>query len=229
MKLFHVETKYEGKIFLPQALLEQLPTRLTLSGTIQFREQMPDIQRQLEKTGRKIDLFRGVHDTESGQMLGCDIFTSAKPADAFLYVGDGLFHPTALLYGNDKIVFYYNPFNDEIVKLTQKDIQKVLNKKKASLSLFTMAERIGVLVSTKPGQNNIGGALELKKRVESEGKRAFIFLAETLDIRQLENFPFIQCWVNTACPRIIEDTNHPMINLWDLRDTVMKGFGVKVV
>lgn len=227
MKLFHVLTKYEGGIKIPKQVIEQLPETLIVMGTIQLKDQIPDIKKQLEAVGKKVTLFRGVHDTEQGQILGCDIFPSGKKVDAYLYVGDGLFHPTALLYGNKQPVFYYNPFTEKLVKLTQKDLQKVFNRRKASLSHFYAADNVGVLVSTKPGQNNLAGALELKKRLMD--KKVFIFLDNTVSIGQLENFPFIDCWVNTACPRMIEDTTKPMINLWELRDTVMKGFGVKVV
>ncbi|HLD34148.1 MAG TPA: diphthamide synthesis protein [Candidatus Nanoarchaeia archaeon] len=229
MKLFHVLTKYDGDIDLPAVLVEQLPPKIVLLGTVQFAQQMPAIKKQLEDAGKVVEYFRGVHDVNPGQILGCDIFTSAKPKDAFLYVGDGLFHPTALLYGNEEAVFYYNPFTGEIVRLTQKDLQAAFNRKKGSLSTFYISDVIGVLVTTKPGQNNLPAALELKKRLEADGKQVYIFLEETLNMLQLDNFPFVQCWVNTACPRIIEDTKKSMINLWDLRDTVMKGFAVKVV
>ena len=227
MKLFHVLTKYDGDIKIPKQVLEQLPETLIVMGTIQLKDQIPSIKKQLEAAGKKVDLFRGVHDAGSGQILGCDIFTGGKKTQAYFYVGDGLFHPTALLYGNTEPVYYFNPFNGELVKLTQKDLEKVNKRRKASLMHFYAADSVGVLVSTKPGQNNLNGALELKKRLAD--KKAFIFLDNTLSISQLENFPFIDCWVNTACPRMIEDTSKPMINLWDLRDTVMKGFGVKVV
>jgi 2-(3-amino-3-carboxypropyl)histidine synthase len=229
MKLIHIETKYEGEINLPEELLNQLPKKIMLSGTIQFREQLPSIQKKLEAADKQITLFRGVHDKAAGQMLGCDIFQTRKDIDAFLYIGDGLFHPTAFLYSNAQTVFYYNPFTNKIQKLTQQDLQKVNNRRKANYSKFQMANKIGILVSTKPGQNNIKAALELKNRLTEEQRQGFIFISETLDINQLENFPFVECWVNTACPRIIEDTSLPMVNIWDLRETIMKGVGIKVV
>ena len=229
MKLFHVVTHYEGEIKIPQQVIDTLQSYLMLMGTTQFAQQMPAIKKQVEDSGRKVELFRGVHDVNAGQILGCDIFQSGKKNQAYLYVGDGLFHPTALLYDNEQPVHYYNPFNGEHIVLTQKDLKKVLDRRKASIARFYAADNVGVLVTTKPGQNNMIGALELKKRLEAEGKAAFIFVDETLNMGQLENFPFIDCWVNTACPRIVEDTQHAIINLWDLRDTVMKGFGVKVV
>ena len=229
MKLFHIATTYDGEIVLPKPLIDQLPKTLMLTGTVQFTKQLPSIKKQLETAGKKVLLFQGVHDEHAGQMLGCDIFQEKRVKEAYLYIGDGLFHPTALLYDNPQPVFYYNPFSEETVTLTQKDLRNVLNKRKASMARFYAAEKIGILVTTKPGQNNMNGAIELKKRLKEQGKEAFVFIEETLNINQLENFPFIDCWVNTACPRIVEDTNHAMVNLWDLRDDIMKGFAVKVV
>ena len=229
MKLFHIATTYEGDIILPQQLIEQLPKTLMLMGTVHFTKQLPAIRQQLEQAGKKVILFQGVHDEHAGQMLGCDIFPEKRAKEAYLYVGDGLFHPTALLYDNDQPVYYYNPFSEETVKLTQKDLRDVPNKRKASMARFYAAEKVGILVTTKPGQNNMKAGMELKKRLNDKEKEAYVFLEETLNIQQLENFPFIDCWVNTACPRIVEDTNQAMVNLWDLRDDIMKGFSIKVV
>jgi 2-(3-amino-3-carboxypropyl)histidine synthase len=229
MKLFHISTVYDGEIVLPEKLLKQLPKTIMLMGTTQFSQQMPYITTQLEQAGKRVLSFRGVHDDDEKQILGCDIFEGRKDVEAYLYIGDGLFHPTALLYGNKQDVYYYNPFSEQIEILTQKDLQKVLTKQRASMARFLASDKIGVLVTTKPGQNNMKAALELKKRLEAEQKQVFICIDETLNMSQLENFPFVECWVNTACPRIIQDSEHAMINLWELRDTVMKGFGVKVV
>jgi len=48
-------------------------------------------------------------------------------------------------------------------------------------------------------------AWEIKKKLEEKGKRCFIFVFDTLDANEMENFPFIDFWVNTACPRIADD------------------------
>jgi diphthamide biosynthesis enzyme Dph1/Dph2-like protein len=36
-------------------------------------------------------------------------------------------------------------------------------------------------------------------------KKFYLLLFDTLDFAQLENFNFIECFVNTACPRISYD------------------------
>jgi diphthamide biosynthesis enzyme Dph1/Dph2-like protein len=45
-------------------------------------------------------------------------------------------------------------------------------------------------------------------------------VADTLDFAGLENFPFVECFVNTACPRIgydeWENLRKPIINADDV-------------
>lgn len=46
---------------------------------------------------------------------------------------------------------------------------------------------------------------------EYPNKKFYIFIADTIDYNQLNDFPFIEAWVNTACPRIEEDFR--MVNI----------------
>ena len=50
---------------------------------------------------------------------------------------------------------------------------------------------------------------------KKKDKNYFIFAFDTLNISDLENFPFIDCWVNTACPRIADERKN-MINISDI-------------
>ena len=54
------------------------------------------------------------------------------------------------------------------------------------------------LISTKPGQSYFKHALKLKEKYPD--KKFFFIVHETLDFASLEDFPFVQVWVNTACP-----------------------------
>ena len=74
------------------------------------------------------------------------------------------------------------------------------------------------MVSTKPGQQYLEDAKRLKEKLDKEGKKAFIFINTSIDLSYLEDFPFIEAWVNTACPRIgLDDatttTQKPLINM----------------
>ena len=103
-------------------------------------------------------------------------------------------------------------------------MEKELQRAKRNLKLFLNAERIGILVTIKPGQQYFLAAKKLKQDLESKGKKAYIFIDDTLDPSHYENYPFIEAWVNTACPRIGTDdiTNFPqaMINLRDALDPI---------
>jgi diphthamide biosynthesis enzyme Dph1/Dph2-like protein len=62
-------------------------------------------------------------------------------------------------------------------------------KEKAALVKFISAKKIGILVSTKHGQSRIEKALELAKKKDKE---YYIFAFDTLNLSDLENFPFIE-------------------------------------
>ena len=50
-------------------------------------------------------------------------------------------------------------------------------------------------------------------RIEGEGKKVYLFLCN--EVKGLDDFNFIDCWVNSACPRISDDFEG-MVNIRDL-------------
>jgi len=59
--------------------------------------------------------------------------------------------------------------------------------------------------------------MALKKSLKD--KEVYLFISDTVDFSQLENFPFIDCWVNTACSRIMDDMEkfpRPLVDLADI-------------
>lgn len=215
MKRLFVETRYEGNLTLPESILNQLPKVVVLAMPVQFLDFLKKIKKQLESAGKKVILFKGQHSKYLGQILGCDVFEFKGNYDGFLYVGDGRFHPTALLYGNKKPVYAYNPFSQKMVVYDNSDLEKLEKKRKGLLAKFLSSNHIGILVSTKLGQNKLNLAEQLKEKLEKEGKKAFVFLADDINFSGLENFNFIESWVNTACPRLNEDFN--CLNIEDLK------------
>ena len=68
---------------------------------------------------------------------------------------------------------------------------------------FLMSDNIGVLISLKHGQNNFDWAENLEELYP--GKKFYFFVMDTIDCGQMDNFPFVQAWVNTACSRLTDD------------------------
>ena len=218
MKTFFVEARYKGKFELPMEVIELLPKKIALFTTVQFLDSVAGIKKQLEANGKKVLLLKTGYTKYPGQLLGCNIKKFDDDFDAFLYLGDGMFHPKALLLKNNKPAFAYNPFAKKHFILEPKDIEAMKRKNEGAKLKFMSSKEIGVLVSTKPGQQQIKKAYALEKK--HHDKNFYFFLFDTIDFAELENFPFIECFVNTACPRIAfdeaEKIRKPIINIEEL-------------
>ncbi|MFH1849909.1 MAG: diphthamide synthesis protein [archaeon] len=214
MKTIHLEARSKQIVRLPKKLMAKLPQRIAIFTTVQYVDSLENMVGAIEKTGRRAGLGDAPHAVYGGQVLGCSN-AEVRDCDAILFVGDGNFHPIALAVNSKKPVYVYNPLTKRDRLLDDDDIQPYQSRKLASYAKFLHAEHIGILVSTKPGQNRMDKALELI--AAHDDKRFYIMAFGTLDISQLENFPFIDCFVNTACPRLADDEfPRPVINIDDV-------------
>ncbi len=219
MKIMFVEGRYKGKINLSNLDMGMLPKRIGLATTVQFIGFIDEIKQYLESKGKAVFVgkTRQGHD---GQLLGCDIgcaYHIKEDVDAFLYIGTGKFHPLGIALNINKDVFCYEPINAVLSKIGREEVEKYNRKRKAAYMKFLEATEIGILVSIKPGQSNLRKALELKKQLKD--KNCYIFAFDTLDFNEAENFPFIQCWLNTACSRLTDDYAKfpkPLVDLSDI-------------
>lgn len=205
MKTLFIKAESGTDIKLDQNQLAKLPKKVGIATTIQHLHKINDVAHQIPGS------------ILAGQILGCDAGACRKikdKVDAFLYIGSGVFHPIEIAVETGKEVFCFNPFTRRLSKVGKEEIAKHAKKQMGSLSKFLNSDRIGILVSTKPGQRRMKDALKLAKRAD---KQYFIFAFDTLNELDLENFPFIQCWVNTACPRIA-DEKIKIVNIDDIEN-----------
>jgi 2-(3-amino-3-carboxypropyl)histidine synthase len=218
MKTLFLEAHVNIDIQLTEEQLNQLPKELGLFTTIQFIDAIEPVKKQLEAKGITYTLCKAKHTQRPGQILGCEYLD--YPVPAFLYIGDGVFHPQAIAIKNNKPIHCYNPYTKKLSEFDRTDIERAVKRHKAAISKFFMAENVGILVSSKPGQQFFKRAKKLKALLEKKGKKGYIFMSNTIDFTQMNNFPFVDCWVNSACPRIgIDDKNKvdkPLINLEDV-------------
>lgn len=195
MKLMFIEAR-KLNLDINKVNLAGLPSKIFLAYSIQYKEVAEKLKKKL---GKKIKEFR--------QILGCSEIKSKYPV---LLIGSGKFHAIQLaLQGNTVYILEGN----NVTLLDKKGIEEIKNKRKAALSRFLAADSIGILVSSKPGQENLKRALELKKKLKKKDKEVRIFLADNLDINELENYN-IGSWVNTACPALTFDSR--VVNLNEL-------------
>jgi 2-(3-amino-3-carboxypropyl)histidine synthase len=206
MRLHFIPVRYKKKVELPQELIKKLPKRVILFTTIQYHNQLNEWKKTLEAAGKQVHTFKPKHSVAEGHLLGCGIEQWDVDADCFLFVGDGLFHPKALVIKNDLPVWCFDPKRAEYFQMKDEDIRRAKQRQKAALARFYSAKKVGVLVTTKHGQQRIALSLKLKEKFPD--KEFFYFLFDSIDFSSLEDFAFIECFVNTMCPRLgLDDTN----------------------
>ncbi|MEM3374042.1 MAG: diphthamide synthesis protein [Candidatus Woesearchaeota archaeon] len=214
MKFLFIEAKYNGKIDIPYEIIEKLPKTLYLFMTLQFIDSLEKIKKKIEKTGRKVLITKTKHTKYPGQIYGCNL-EKFEGADAFLYIGDGLFHPKALALGNNQEIHIWNPINKEYKVIDKKIMEQEIKTQKIAYSKFLMSKKVGVLISTKPGQSYLKYALKVKEKYPD--KEFYFIVMDTIDLNALEDFNFIECWLNTACPRLGWDdtkrTKKPLLDI----------------
>lgn len=153
--------------------LDILPKNIEIAYSIQYKKLAEQIKSYLQVKR----IF---------QVLGCSEIQTKSP---LLLVSDGSFHAT-------------NPNLKEIYLLDMSARKiSIINYKetKGKYLKFLSSNNIGILVSTKPGQNHIKEAIKLKDKLNKKGKKSYILIGD--EINNLENFSF-DSYINTACPRL---------------------------
>lgn len=201
MKILYIPSIQKNLDFsLNNKDIAKLPKKLFLAYTIQYKDLAHLIKQKLEKAGIQVIKIQ--------QVLGCSKISSKFP---ILLIGTGDFHLLNILKQSNEVYV----FNGNLRKISKKEIEKLKVKRKTALLRFYSAKNIGILVSTKPGQENINQAIKLKQNFEKQEKQAFIFLSNIIDINQFENFN-IDSWINTACPGLSYD-NPNIININEIK------------
>lgn len=183
-----------------EKLIKELPEKLYLVYTIQYKAYAKEVKSQLEK-----------HKTILGtsQILGCANLKT--DADAILLIGSGRFHALemALMTGKEVYILEHNALS----KIAQEEINKLLKIRQGQLKKFLAADTVGIVISLKPGQCNYKLADAFARKLEKKGKTPFLFIADSIDLNEFKNYP-IQVWINTACPGL--ELDNGMLNLRDV-------------
>jgi 2-(3-amino-3-carboxypropyl)histidine synthase len=133
-----------------------------------------------------------------GQVLGCN-FAAAKAtgADDVLFVGTGLFHPVGIAIATNSRVIALDPCTGDTREVNG---DTLLRRRFALIENARGAKTIGIIVSTKHGQQR----MELAQRLVKLSPEAVIVTMREVNADELLNLGF-SCYVNTACPRLAYD------------------------
>ncbi len=165
-----------------------------------YSNQFIEIAKKLENELDKEIIFKI-------QVLGCSNPKFPKDVEAILIVGQGKFHSVSLAY-ESKLPTYILE-GETIEKISEKEVLKLEKKEKGAYLRYLNSQKIGILVSTKPGQKQLEKSIKFKKNLKD--KKGYLFIANDLNISEFENFG-VDSWVNSACPRM-DLTKGPIINM----------------
>ena len=206
--------------------------KIGLVTTVQHIKNLKKAQIYLKKGGKEIHVGtpaknlqpkQGIYAFHSGQLLGCDASAALdveEEVDAFVFLGTGEFHPLFIAFNSEKPIWLANPLTQTVKLLPEERRRKFFAKQAARIHHAEEAKYYGIIVSTKPGQVYLNMAKRMKEQAEKLGKKAIILLSDTITPNDLMNYHEVDCFVNTACPRIVEDQPfYPktMINGTELR------------
>ncbi|MFN7990820.1 MAG: diphthamide biosynthesis enzyme Dph2 [Candidatus Micrarchaeia archaeon] len=192
-----------------------------LATTVQHIHQFEEMKAFFEKNGKKVFARSGYYATKPGQVLGCDaigIQKVEKDADAIVFVGNGMFHPLAI--DVKKPVLVFNTYDGKVTRVND-EIERLKKRRKGAIAKALSAKVFGIMVSTKVGQFNLVHAVWARKELQKRGFRCAILAANELEPITLNNFMVFDCFVNTACPRMVDDQEEfrkPILNIDMLRE-----------
>jgi len=174
-------------------------TAIGIITTAQHTHLLPFIVDLLREEGLE-PVYRtaGGRTPEPGQVLGCSFEAARIPGVSdILFIGTGVFHPLGVQLATGAHVVALDPFSGHAVEV---DAGKFLRKRHALIEKARDAAHIGIIISTKQGQNRY----DLGIRLLSLSDKAFLVFMKEVSPDELLNLGF-DAYVNTACPRLAYD------------------------
>ena len=180
-----------NKISNLDKISKQLPKNIAIAYSVQFKKLAINIRKELEKDKKhRITAFT--------QVLGCSNPKLPNYTKALLLIGQGRFNAIGLAIETKLPIYIYEA--GKLAQISQSDITQIENKQKAAYMKYLNAKNVGILISTKTGQCRLNKAIQLKNKIKN--KNSYLYIANNINTSEFENFPEIQSWINTACPRM---------------------------
>lgn len=206
MKFLFIPAKSKSKVNKEKIidLSRKLPKNLAIAYSIQYKDIAKEVKEILAKSHNINSLV---------QILGCSKPKFPKQTQAVLLIGSGKFHAIALGFETGLPIYMLR--KDSIEKISEQDVNKLEKAHKASYLRFLNANKIGILISLKPGQYKFKKVLELKRKIKD--KKSYLFLANNINSAEFDNYK-IDSWINTACPRLDMDVRVVNSSSLDIRN-----------
>ncbi len=204
-----------AKISVKEAVKKAIPllepwSNIGLVTTVQHVHKLDEAKNLLLKSGKTVTIGDAGLVKYSGQVIGCDFSNAksvSKEVNAFLFVGGGRFHAIGVALATAKPTIIADPYEKRAYPIHD-EVPRILKQRWASISEAKGAENFGVLMGLKSGQKRLGEAVKIKGELQKSGRQATLLALREITPNALMQFPNIEAFVNTACPRLsLDDTS----------------------
>jgi 2-(3-amino-3-carboxypropyl)histidine synthase len=204
-----------AKISVKEAVKKAIPllgpwSDIGLVTTVQHAHRLEEVRDMLLRAGKNISIGDARLVKYPGQVIGCNFSNAqsiSKETEAFLFVGGGRFHAIGVAVVTAKPTIVADPYERRAYAIHD-EIPGILKRRWASISEAKSAKNFGVLISLKSGQKRIKEAVKIKEKLERSGRMATLLALREISSDRLIQFPTIDAFVNTACPRLsFDDAN----------------------
>ncbi len=202
----HATIQIDGAVALALPLLTGC-SKIGLATTVQHVQQLKTVRKILALAGKTTEVGDVGRLPYAGQVIGCDfsnVKSIAKDVDAFLFIGGGKFHALGIALGTSKPTVIADPYSGTAYAISE-ETKKILKQRYASIEEASRAKTLGIIVSLKIGQNRLDQALKIKSASERMKKDVCLLAMKEILPEVLAEFPSVDAFINTACPRISLD------------------------
>jgi 2-(3-amino-3-carboxypropyl)histidine synthase len=179
-------------------------SKIGLATTVQHLQTLAGARELLVRAGKTVVIGDAGRLNYAGQVTGCDysnVKSVANDVEAFLFIGGGRFHALGIALSTAKPTLIADPYDKRAYSIDD-EAQKVLKQRWACIEEAGHAKTVGVLVGLKLGQKRFDEAVRVKEIAEKNGKTAVLLALREVVPEALLEFPTVDAYVNTACPRI---------------------------
>jgi 2-(3-amino-3-carboxypropyl)histidine synthase len=196
-------------VTIDEAINKALPllapyTKIGLATSVQHLQFLDQAREILTRAGKTVEVGDAGQIAYAGQVTGCNysnVKSIANEVEAFLFMGGGLFHALGIALNTSKPTFIADPYDKRAFNVDS-EAQKILKQRWACVQEAQNAKSFGIIVGLKLGQKHLDEALKVKAAAEKHEKSAFLMVGREITPETLLEFPTLDAYVNTACPRI---------------------------
>ena len=201
-----------AKVGIKEAIKQALPyleswSKIGLVTTVQHVRQLDEAKNLLEAAGKTVFVGDAGKVKYAGQVLGCD-FSNAQAVsenvEAYVFVGGGRFHAIGVALATEKPTIIADPY-EQVAYPIHDQVRRIIMQRWANIVEAKQAKSFGVLISLKSGQMRLREAMSIKDKLEETGLKATLLALREVTPSALMQFPGIDAFINTACPRISLD------------------------